>query len=66
MASVKGVSVDDKSLDLSECIFWKKFFLVSLTSVVYISSSGCIMTFKAKSEGSLCAFSLWDTDGDGV
>ena len=67
MASAKGVSLDDKSLDFSECIFWKKMILlVNLTSAVYISSSGCTLTFGAKSEGSLCAFSLWDTDGDGV
>ncbi len=54
MASVKGISLDDKSLDLSECIFWKKLiFVVNLTSAVYISSSGCTLTFEAKSEGSL-------------
>ena len=54
MASVKGVSLYDRSLDLSECIFWEKMiFLVNLTSAVYISSSGCILTFGAKSEGSL-------------
>jgi len=67
MASVKGVSLYDKSLDLSECIFWKKIiFLVNLTSAVYISSSGCTLTFGAKSEGSLCARPLQPADGDGV
>jgi len=37
-----------------DCIFCKKtIFLVNLTSAVYISSSGCTLTFGAKSEGSL-------------
>jgi len=54
VASVKGVSLIDKSLDLSECIFWQKMILlVNLTFAVYISSSGCTLTFGAKSEGSL-------------
>ena len=30
MAFVKGVSVDDKSMDLSECIFGKKYFIEGL------------------------------------
>ena len=66
VASVKDVSLYDKSLDLREYIFWEKNFLVNLTSAVYISSSDFTLTFGAKSEGSLCAFSLWNTDEDGV
>jgi len=50
---VNGVNINDKSLDLSECIFWKKIFLVNLTFAAYISSSGCTLTFGASSEGSL-------------
>jgi len=30
----------------------KMIFLVNLTSAVYISSSGCTLTFEAKGEGS--------------
>jgi len=54
VAFVKGVSLYDKSLDLSECIFWEKIiFLENLTSAVYILLSGYTLIFGAKSEGSL-------------
>jgi hypothetical protein len=64
MASVKSVSLYDKSLDLSECIFWEKMiFLVNLTSAVYISISGCTLTFRPKSEGFLACVALWTVSG---
>ena len=57
----------DKSLDLSECIFWEKiFFLVNMTFAVYISISGYTLIFGAKIESFLCPFSFWDTEDDGV
>ena len=34
----------------------KKNFLVNLTFAVYISSSGCTLTFRPKSEGSLALY----------
>ena len=59
-----GVSLDDKSLDLSECIFWKKIFLANLTFAVYISSSGCTLTFRPKSEVSLACSPLSEREED--
>jgi hypothetical protein len=63
VASVKGVSLYDKSLDLSECIFWKKIiFLVNLTSAVYIHHSGYTLTFGVKSKGTRALLCLQDVD----
>jgi len=67
LTSTQGVNLDDKSLVLNEFFFWKKMiFLVNLTSAVYISISGCTLTFRAKSEDSLCARPLQPADGYGV
>jgi len=53
VASVKGVSLYDKSLDLSECI---------LTSAVYIHHSGYTLTFGVKSKGTRALLCLQDVD----
>ena len=67
LTSTQGVNLDDKSLVLNELFFWKKIiFLVNLTFAVYISSSGCTLTFGDKREDSLRALPLQPADGDGV